>query len=33
MEEVEIMERLGMEGSTGVVGTMVESAPLIELDR
>jgi hypothetical protein len=32
-DEDEIRERFGFDGSTGVVGTIVDSAPLVEFDR
>jgi hypothetical protein len=33
IDEDETKERFGIDGSTGVVGTIVESAPFVELDR
>jgi hypothetical protein len=29
----ETRERFGIDGSTGVVGTIVDSAPIVELDK
>ena len=33
IDDDDIRERLGADGSTGDVGTIVESAPFVELDR
>lgn len=32
-DDEEIIARFGMDGSTGVVGTIVDSFPLVEFDR
>ncbi len=32
-DEEEINDRFGFDGLTGVVGTIVESAPFVEFDR